>query len=84
MNGKREGTGTLIWASGHRYTGHWLDDKQHGIGVLVSTEGKQKKGEWQKGYFVRWIVENQMLKEIGELVFCNTQISLPQHKMVPR
>lgn len=35
-NGKMEGRGTKVWASGNKFVGNWKNDVQHGTGVFYN------------------------------------------------
>ena len=37
-NGKMEGKGTKVFASGNMYIGQWKNDLQHGTGVFFSVK----------------------------------------------
>jgi hypothetical protein len=47
-NGVRTGKGTYLWASGHRYEGHWKGER-HGPGIFISSDGKKYEGDWVDG-----------------------------------
>ena len=51
-NYAKEGYGTFTWSNGDYYEGEWLDNEFHGKGLLVK-KGIQKKGNWQKGKFIK-------------------------------
>jgi len=36
----------------------WLNGKQHGEGVYINAQGKEKQGEWSDGKRIRWIDNN--------------------------
>lgn len=40
MNGKRQGTGTFLYANGDVYTGQWLNDMKQGQGVYTYSATK--------------------------------------------
>lgn len=44
--GNREGKGTLIWNSGHRYVGDWKNDHREGYGVQYYSDGEIYEGNW--------------------------------------
>jgi hypothetical protein len=53
------GTGEMKYALGHRYVGHWLNNKKHGYGVFYYAAGHIYDGYWHgtsphliHGYFV--------------------------------
>ena len=39
--------------NGSKYTGEWLDNKQHGTGVFTLINGEEKSGMWEHGIRVR-------------------------------
>ena len=39
MNGKKEGEGKFVFASGNYYDGFWLNGKQDGVGILFNKNG---------------------------------------------
>lgn len=45
--------GSATWSSGSRYKGEWLNGTRHGYGVYVTSKGKVKKGDFEKGRFVK-------------------------------
>lgn len=55
------GKGTLVYPSGDKYTGDWLNAKKHGIGELHNVNGDVYNGEWKDDH-----AEGQ-----GTLVFAN-------------
>jgi hypothetical protein len=46
--GKKHGTGKMIYANGDTYEGSWKNDKYHGFGVFKS-KNKEEKGNWFNG-----------------------------------
>ena len=47
-DGKKHGTGKMIYANGDTYEGSWENDKYHGFGVFKS-KNKEEKGNWVNG-----------------------------------
>ena len=47
----------FTWPDGRKYDGNWKNGKQHGVGIIHSSHGEVKKGEWADGKRVRWIDE---------------------------
>lgn len=47
-DGKKHGTGKMIYANGDTYEGSWKNDKYHGFGVFKS-KNKEEKGNWLNG-----------------------------------
>ena len=48
--GKRNGYGTLTFASGGKYVGEYKNDKRHGQGTLTEANGTiEYSGEWVNG-----------------------------------
>ena len=47
VNGKRHGSGTYTWPSGHRYVGEWKDDRLHGRGTYTWSNGDKYVGEFK-------------------------------------
>lgn len=45
--------GSATWSDGSRYKGEWLNGSRHGYGVYVTSKGKVKKGDFEKGIFVK-------------------------------
>ena len=44
------GFGTYQWEDGEVYTGHWLNGKQHGTGIMYyAPDGFSHMGEWCEG-----------------------------------
>ena len=58
---KRDGYGEYIYNYGSRtFRGYWKSDKQHGIGFVAGDlEIKARKGLWEEGKLVKWIVNNK-------------------------
>merc|ERR1719347_2324822 len=48
-NGRMEGKGEYIFASGTRYVGDFLDGKFHGQGILHMESGASIEGTWEHG-----------------------------------
>ena len=48
-DGKRDGRGTYIAASGERYDGSWKDNHRNGQGILVRTDGSRIEGQFRDG-----------------------------------
>ena len=46
--------GKYKWGDGSSYTGSWLDDKQHGIGIKKNKNNVQRGGEWKDGERIKW------------------------------
>ena len=76
-NGRKNGEGRYVWASGAVYEGGWLNDCQHGHGRYEYDNGSSYEGEfknavrWGKGVFVykngrRYEGEFKMGEEWGE------------------
>ena len=49
-DGVQSGKGTLTWRNGDVYTGSFAEDKLHGIGELLCSDGSRYKGRWKEGY----------------------------------
>jgi hypothetical protein len=52
MNGKREGQGKMIYPndrSYNQYKGDWHNDKWHGKGILIVSDGSRYEGEFKNG-----------------------------------
>lgn len=47
--GRKQGSGTYIWATGQRYAGNWLDDQPEGQGEWTSAQGDRYVGAFNKG-----------------------------------
>lgn len=48
LDGRRNGHGVFIWASGNRYDGSFKDDHRTGRGVLTwAKKGERYEGEWR-------------------------------------
>jgi hypothetical protein len=48
---KRSGNGTIIWKTGEKYVGEWLNDMKHGHGVYTfaeDLEAQSYNGEWKE------------------------------------
>ena len=43
------GRGTMVYASGSKYEGEWLNGKKHGQGIYTRPDGASYDGEWQDG-----------------------------------
>jgi len=41
------------------YKGHFKNGLQHGIGIFIIPNGKERKGEWKDGIRVRWMDERE-------------------------
>lgn len=74
IKGKRQGYGSFNWSNGDQYIGEYLFNVRHGEGVYIFSDGRQQKGIWDKGVFVKEIVESPTL-----VVQVNTQDSLINH-----
>jgi hypothetical protein len=46
--GKRWGTGTLVFDSGDKYTGEWKNGMKEGFGTYSYANGDQYEGQWQQ------------------------------------
>ena len=54
IKGERYGFGIYRFPNGKiRYEGNWKDDVFHGEGRLVEEDGKEMKGQFEKGYFYK-------------------------------
>ena len=40
---------------GWMYNGEWACGLQHGVGVQISPQGKERRGIWQNGSFLHWL-----------------------------
>ena len=49
MDGKRNGQGTYIYATGGKYAGEWKDGEEDGFGILTDLDGTIYEGEWKEG-----------------------------------
>ena len=47
--GKRDGQGTLTWATGYIYIGEWKGDKTYGQGTYTYASGEKYVGEFKNG-----------------------------------
>ncbi|MGZ4099404.1 MAG: MORN repeat-containing protein [Bacteroidia bacterium] len=45
----KNGTGTMTFADGGKYSGKWKDGKQNGMGVYKFPDGSKYAGEWLNG-----------------------------------
>jgi hypothetical protein len=43
---------------GGKYKGSWVDDRQHGVGTCITSNGKHRNGVWVKGKCVKWLDGN--------------------------
>jgi hypothetical protein len=50
--GRYDGNGELVSASGSKYTGEFKNSVAHGLGMEVSADGKKKHGVWENGHLV--------------------------------
>ncbi len=50
-NSKRNGYGTMTWASGNKYVGEWKDGKMNGSGTYTKPSGMKYVGQWKEGDF---------------------------------
>jgi hypothetical protein len=48
-NGKRDGAGEFVWASGAQYNGQWSNDRFHGLGILKCKQ-YMFEGFWKEGH----------------------------------
>jgi len=48
-NGKKSGQGSVIWPSGDRYVGGFLDDTMYGIGTMYYADSNRYEGDWKDG-----------------------------------
>eukprot|EP01124_Arcella_intermedia_P011696 TRINITY_DN18120_c0_g1_i2.p1 TRINITY_DN18120_c0_g1~~TRINITY_DN18120_c0_g1_i2.p1 ORF type:complete len:324 (+),score=85.67 TRINITY_DN18120_c0_g1_i2:69-1040(+) len=48
--GVKKGNGVMVYKDGATYTGHWVDDKRHGVGTYENPAGfvQYYKGDWVK------------------------------------
>lgn len=46
LNGKKNGTGTLVWPDGSRYEGMWENNRANGKGILYHADGDVYEGMW--------------------------------------
>lgn len=40
---------------GYIYNGSWLNGLQHGKGIEIDPEGKEREGEWENGKWKNWL-----------------------------
>ena len=46
---------------GRIYTGQWLNNKQHGRGVITDhSDGVPRMGLWENGKRIQWITQEQL------------------------
>ena len=65
---KKEGYGVFEWADGKKYKGPWKNGKQNGIGEFYDPiKDIWKKGEWEDGKRMRWIINETMDDNINNL-----------------
>ena len=48
-----------MWPDGNCYRGEWLDGKQHGVGVYVTSSGQERYGEWKEGKRIKYFNEDE-------------------------
>lgn len=51
LNGKRHGSGTMLWRDGDSYSGEFQHDQKQGIGRYGFADGSFLLGQWQKNQF---------------------------------
>jgi hypothetical protein len=39
----------MLFSDGSKYEGGWLNNKEHGEGVLMNSDGSIRKGIWMHG-----------------------------------
>jgi hypothetical protein len=44
LNGKKDGTGKIIFPSGDTYEGEWKDNQEHGWGINTWVDGQSYIG----------------------------------------
>ena len=54
-NGVPHGMGEFKWSDGVRYIGNWRCGAQEGEGVEVLEGGRELRGLWKGGTWLRWI-----------------------------
>ena len=47
--------GTYNWNDDRKYMEQWLNGKQNKIGMYISADGKERKGEWKDSKRVKWL-----------------------------
>lgn len=47
INGKEEGSGTMIWTTGAKYVGNWKDGSREGHGTITYSDGDKYVGNWE-------------------------------------
>lgn len=52
MNGLKSGIGILKYTDGRKFEGKFLQDKQHGNGLLYDTDDRIIKGIWENGVLI--------------------------------
>lgn len=46
----------MQFPNGNKYIGGWMNDEQHGMGILWNMkEGTKRQGEWKKGKRSSWL-----------------------------
>ena len=45
----KNGFGILFYCDGSKYSGEWVDDKQHGYGTFEDKDGETTNGQWVEG-----------------------------------
>jgi len=54
VNSKWNGWGSVEWNDGTKWTGNWLNGKQHGEGIYVHGD-VERHGVWDNGKRIKWI-----------------------------
>ncbi|MDC0230325.1 caspase family protein [Aureispira] len=57
IEGRRQGYGTFTWTNGDKYIGEYFNNMRHGEGIYIFANGTQQKGIWEKGSFIKEVVE---------------------------
>ena len=54
-DGNRHGRGTFSLTGGQSYTGYWINDRPHGMGKLIFSDGREpEEGQFENGSFIKY------------------------------
>ena len=54
-NDMKNGPGEFRWANNYIFKGNYIEGKKEGDGIIISPDGQERKGIWEKDKLIKWV-----------------------------
>lgn len=55
----------MKWTDGSWYIGHWVNEVQHGIGMICFPDGKKRAGFFENNVYIMPLKDMKVLEHLG-------------------